>query len=350
VLPIIPGDYKLFFLLQNKTGKDFTSFLTNISIPEKGNTPRLSALLLHHRQADSAQSPANMFKAFSFGGSQFMVNSENNFNIQEDMGVYCQLHNFTGYAATEKASVCLEIFAVDTKTPILSQTTPLLDIFHPRNGGINAGPISLSSLEPGYYRVELSILEKNGQKSLSQRENFVLLSRPSPVIPWVYTKQSRAFPESGQLRILATQCFMTQKYEQARSYCEQAMKLKDEPSTRFLLAKVLYALQNYQDSVKIVTPVYESVEQRESGKLLAANYAALKDWQTALTYLEKLMAKATEISVLNLAAECYVNLNQPERALPLLRESLALNPNQPSIKDLVERTKKQMKNTECVYS
>ncbi|MGD8540620.1 MAG: GWxTD domain-containing protein, partial [Candidatus Aminicenantes bacterium] len=143
VLPIIPGDYKLFFLLQNKTGKDFTSFQTNTSVPEKSTTPRLSALLLHHSQAGSAQTLANMFKAFSFGGSQFMVNSENNFNNQEDMGVYCQLHNFSGNRASDKTSVCLEIFAVGIKTPALSQTTPLLDIFESRSGGINAGPISL---------------------------------------------------------------------------------------------------------------------------------------------------------------------------------------------------------------
>ena len=273
-----------------------------------------------------------------------MVNSENNFNIQEDMGVYCQLHNFSVNAATQKESVLLEIFSVDTKTPVLSKTTPLSDIFDTRSGGLNVGPLSLSSLEPGYYRVEVSILEQNGQKSLSQRENFVLLSHPSPVIPWAYTKQYRAFPESDQLRILATQCFMTQKYEEAQSYCEQAMKLKDEPSTRLLLAKVLYALQKYHESAKIVSPVYNSVEQRESGKVLAANYAALKNWTRALTYLEKLMAKAKEISVLNLAAECYINLNQPEKALPLLRESLALNPDQPSIKGLAEQTQKQINN------
>ncbi len=344
VLPVIPGDYKLFFLLQNKTAKDFTSFQTNISNPEKNSAPRLSDLLLHHCQIDSTQNLTNMFKAFSFGGSQFMVNSENNFNVREDMGIYCQLHNFAGKAATQETIVLLEIFPVDTMTPVLSQRIPLLDIYDSRSGGINAGPISLSSLEAGYYRAEVSILENNGQKSLSARENFILLSRPAPVLPWVYTKQYRAFLEPEQLRILATQCFMTHKYEEAQTYCERAMKLKDEASTRILLAKVLYALQNYSDSVKIVSPVYESVEQRESGKLLAANYVALKDWTTALTYLEKLLTKAKEIGVLNLAAECYINLEQPERALPLLRESLELNPAQPSIKDLEEQTQKQIKN------
>jgi tetratricopeptide (TPR) repeat protein len=260
------------------------------------------------------------------------------------MGIYCQLHNFTVMAGTGGSTVLLEIFSVNTMSPVLSQRKPLEDIFDSESGGINIGPISLSPLDPGYYRAEVSILDDSGKKSLTGRENFILLARPYPVLPWAYTKQYRTFPESGQLMILATQCFMTQKYEQAHSYLEQAMKLKDEPSTRLLLAKVLYALRKYQDSVSIVSPVYESVEQRESGKLLAANYAALKEWNTALSYLEKLLAKAKEISVLNLAAECYLNLNQPERALPLLRKSLELNPAQPSIKDLEEQTQKQIKN------
>ncbi len=344
VLPIISGNYKLFFLLQNKTAKDFTSFQTNISIPEKNSGPFLSDLLLYHGQKESTQSRTNIFKAFSFGGNQFTVNTENNFNIQENMGIYCQLHNLAAVGGIGGVDVLIEIFSVNTGSPVLSQKKPLQDILDSESGGINVSSISLRSLDPGYYRAEVSILDDRGLKTLSERENFILLSQPYPVLPWVYTKQYRAFPESDQLMTLATQCFMTQKYEKAQAYCEQAMKLKDEPSTRLLLAKVLYALHRYQDSANIVSPVYESVEQRESGKLLAANYAALKDWTSALIYLEKLMAQAKEISVLNLAAECYLNLNQPERALPLLRESLVLNPDQPSIKDLEEKTQNQIKN------
>jgi GWxTD domain-containing protein len=344
VLPVISGNYKLFFLLQNKTAKDFTSFQTNISIPEKNNTPYLSDLLLHHHQKESTRSDQNLFKAFSFRGNQFTVNTENNFNIQENMGIYCQLSNFTAKTETGEATVLLEIFSVNSTSPVLSQQIPLRDVYDTESGGVNIGPISLNLLEPGYYRTELSILENSGRKSLTQRENFILLARPYPVLPWAYSKQHKAFPDEGQLRILATQSFMTQKYEQAQAYCKQAMKLKDEPSTRILLAKALYALHRYQDSVNTVLPVYESVEQRESGKLLAAGYAALKKWSTALTYLEKLLAKAKEIGVLNLAAECYINLNQPEKALPLLRESLTLNPAQLSIKNLEEQTKKQIKN------
>ena len=342
VLPVISGKYKLFFLLQNKTAKDFTSFQTEISIPEKNSGPHLSDLLLYHAQTEAQQSSRGVFKAFSFGGHQFTVNAENNFTPQEEMGIFCQIYELSP-VEMHNAHFLVEIFSVRATNPVLSQNKPLGDIYDPHSGGIRMSPVSLSSLDPGYYRVEGSIVDADSQKILTQKENFILLSQPYPVVPWVFTKQYGSFPDPGQLKTLATQCFMTQKYERAYAYLEQAMKLKDAPDTRLLLAKVLYALQRYKESIDIIIPVYDTVEQRESGKLLAANYVALKDWNAALPYLEKLLAKARELSVLNLAAECYIELNEPEKALPLLRESLALNPAQPAIKELEERTQKQIR-------
>jgi tetratricopeptide (TPR) repeat protein len=118
--------------------------------------------------------------------------------------------------------------------------------------------------------------------------------------------------------------------------------MRDEPKTRLLLAKSLYALKLFKDSLTVVFPVYHATQNREAAKTIAANYAGLEDWTTALVYLEKLMEQAAEISVLNLAAECHLNLDQPDKALPLLQKSLKLNPNQARIKELEEKTKKRL--------
>jgi tetratricopeptide (TPR) repeat protein len=231
----------------------------------------------------------------------------------------------------------------------MSQKRPLKEVLISESGGIEVGPFSLSAFDPGYYRADVSILDASGNKVLSERGDFILLSQPYPVFPWVYSKQHRPFPEPAQLFILATQSFMTRKYEQAHSYLDQAIKIKDEPATRLLLGKVLYALHRYQDSLTAVFPAYQSAGDREAAKLIAANYAALEDWSSALVYLEKLMAQATEISILNLAAECYLNLKQPEKALLLLRKSLELNPSQTHMIDLEEKIKKQLKNKNNHY-
>ena len=92
----------------------------------------------------------------------------------------------------------------------------------------------------------------------------------------------------------------------------------------------------------LVFPSYQVNPHRDVAKIIALDYAGMRDWSSALVYLEKIMAEITEVSVLNLAAECYLNL--PEKALPLLEKSLKLNPEQENIKELEEKTKKRLKN------
>ncbi|MBM3285432.1 MAG: hypothetical protein FJY81_06125, partial [Candidatus Aminicenantes bacterium] len=177
----------------------------------------------------------------------------------------------------------------------------------------------------------------------SVRENFVLLARALPVLPWVYARGHRPFPNPEHLFLLAFQHFMTRKYEEAVRLAEQAFKLKDEPRTRLLLARTLHALGRFQDALAKAIPLYEQTGSREAGKVIAASHAGLKDWPSALVYLERLMAEATETDVLNLAAECYLNLHQPERALPLLRRSLEIDSNQPAVKTRLEATEKRLR-------
>ncbi len=54
------------------------------------------------------------------------------------------------------------------------------------------------------------------------------------------------------------------------------------------------------------------------------------------------MSEATEVPVLNLAAECYLNLGHPEKALPLLEKSLSLMPGQREAKDLEDKARKRL--------
>ena len=88
---------------------------------------------------------------------------------------------------------------------------------------------------------------------------------------------------------------------------------------RLLLAKSLYGLGLYRESLEHAKAVHDRGGDRESAKVMALDQAGLKDWAAALSTLETLMAEATEISVLNLASECHLALGHPERALPLLQ-------------------------------
>jgi len=340
ILPVIPGNFKLFFLLKSKTAKDFTSFETDVFVPQEGRGPFLSNLLLYHSSENIKEEQRRRLKAFAFSGKQYIINAQNNFLPQEEIGLYCQVYNLE---ERSKKSLLIEILPMNVETPVQSYKKSLSEVLTPDGNGIDFGSFSPSSLKPGYYRLRASLLDEEGEKLLTERENFILLAQPYPVIPWTYSKM-HAFPSSEQLYTLASQYFMTKKYERARNLLAETLKMRDEPKTRLLSAKTLFALKQFKDSLAVIFPVYHATQNREAAKIIAVNYAGLEEWSSALVYLEKLMEQAAEINVLNLAAECYLNLNQPEKALPLLQKSLELNPDQARIKELEEKTKKRLEN------
>lgn len=339
VLPVIPGKYQIFFLLKNKTAKDFTSQQREILVPEERTEPALSTLLLYHGREKSGGQQRQPIKAFAFKEFQYLINTQNNFLPQESMGVYCQGYNLKN---TESKSLLIEIFPVNSQTPVQTEKKPLEEILGSDCTSIDAESIPLFSLKPGYYRVELSIIDPEGLKILSQKENFIILSIDYPVTPWVFSKQHGSFPNPEHLFVLASQYFMTRKYDKALAALERSLKMKEDPNVRLLQGKTLYALGRFEDSISVVELLYESTQNRETAKLMALNYSGLREWAKALFYLEKLLEKALEISVMNLAAECYLNLNQPEKALPLIQKSLELDPNQDKIKEQEKRAKRQL--------
>lgn len=338
IIPIISGNYSLFFLLKNKTAKDFTSFQKEISVPCEGSEPSLSSMLLYHGRTELGGKQKNSLRAFFFAGTHYIINTQNNFLPQEEIGIFCQLYNLKEKASR---SVLIEISSVNGEATVHSVKKPLIEVLADDSVSIDTGLLSLSSFKPGYYQAKISIVDSDGKALLSRKENFIIISQVHSVIPWIFAKFHNPFPNPEHLFLLASQYFMTGKYENSRDYLEQAVRIKDEPRSRLLLARTLYALQKFRESLAIVFPFYEKSQDREAAKIIAVNYAGLKDWASALVYLEKLMEQATEVGVLNLAAECYLNLNEPEKALPLLKKSLELNPDQDHIKELQEKAKKQ---------
>ena len=339
ILPVIPGNFRFFFLLKNKTGKDFTSFETTVSVPGEGTGLRLSSLLLFHGQEPVPAGRRMNLKAFAFDGVQYIVGAKNEFLPQESLGAYIQAEGLKEAAADPQAVLRLELHSLDDGSLVRDQKVPLAEVQGRTGGGTVFGPFALANVKPGYYGAEVSVVS-GGKTLASEKDNFILLSQPYPVLPWAYAKVRSPFPSPEQLRLLATEYFLATDYEKARGLLDRALKLKEDAPTRLLLGKSLFALNRFQDSLATIVPLYEATKDREAAKVIALDYTGLKDWTTALIYLDKLMAEATEVGVLNLAAECHLNLGRPDRALPLIQKSLSLDPSQPAIRALEEKAKK----------
>lgn len=340
LLPVIPGEHRFLFLLKNKTGKDFSSYETPFVVPGPDQRATSSLLLYHDRESVPEGQKANL-KAFAFGGYQYLTNARNEFLPSETLGIFVQVPRFDDSLAESPPYFC-DIVSFDSNTSV--QTIPLFQ--EGEQGSVEdlvslTGSAELSTLNPGYYRVELFAIGPGEEKILERRENFIILSQPYPVVPWVYARMRSPYPGPEHLYTLGAQNFLAGDYSQARDNLDRALEYDRSPATELLLVKTLYGLGLYRESLEGALVLYARTPERETAKAIALNYAALKNWSGALVYLEKLMMDATEISVLNLAAECYLNLGQSEKALPLIQKSLSLLPDQPLIKELEEKARKR---------
>jgi len=344
LLALVPGEHRALFLLKNKTGKDFSSFETKVVIPAEPDAGQagLSAPLIFHAREAVPDAQKNNLKAFLFGGWQYTVSARNEFTAASTLGVFIQAWNLGKLGLASPPAFVLDIVSLDTNQSV--GVFPLQDTSADPGDPATflvSGTVPLKDVKPGYYRAEVSARAADGRTLLTQKDNFVVLSQAIPVIPWVYARLHGPFPGPEHLKVLASQYFLTGDFERARDASEKVLRQKDDADSRLLLAKSLYGLGRFKESLGYALPLYERAPGREAAKVVALDYAALKDWNSALAYLDKLMAEATEVPVLNLAAECHLALDRPEKALPLLQKSLSLVPDQPAIKALEEKTRKR---------
>jgi GWxTD domain-containing protein len=334
ILPVIPGNFTLFFLLKNKTGQDFTSFKTDVFIPGRIQSAHLSNIFLYHNTLELPAAHRNKLRAFTFNGKQYLFNAQNNFLTQENLGLVCQVHNLAG---ADGRTALIEILPLAGDTALHSVRKPLREVMSGDGMTLDSGPLPLSSIKPGYYRAALSILDSRGNKILYGKENFVLLSQPYSVIPWVYARMHKGTPNKEHIYLLASQYFLSRQYNPAERLVRRSLEISRDPGSVLLLAKILFAGERFNEALSTAVPLYEGDGNSEAAKIAAVCHVRLGQWSSALIYLEELLKQATELSVLNLAAECYLRLEQPEKALPLLEKSLQLNPGQ---KDILEKKKR----------
>ena len=345
LLAVIPGEYRALFLLKNKTAKSFSSFETKVTIPRIEGTgrPGITPPLLFHARSPVPDAQKDNLKAFAFGGQQYLVGARNEFTTASALGVFVQARAGGPQGLESPPGFFVDLVSLDTNES--AGTFPLTEVApDPRDPSILlvAGTLPLGSVKPGYFRAEVSMKSADGRTLLAEKENLIVLAPPAPVIPWVYARLHGPFPGPEHLKALGAQFFLTGDYQRSRQALERILETHDDVDVRLLLAKALYGLGLYRESLAQATAVHERAKDRESAKVIALDHAGLKDWNAALPYLERILAEATDVPVLNLAAECHLALGRPDKALPLIEKSLALVPDQPAVKALEEQARKRL--------
>jgi len=344
ILPVIPGDYRVLFLLKNKTGRDFSSQETRLSIPGEAGPLSLGPLLLYRAKDALKPGESRFLKAFALDGVQFLFDTRNEFPKDGTLSFYLQPFNLEKNVPSASAvSVQVEIRSAESKAVAWSGKRRLEEVMPAGRSGIQWEGIALAPLKPGYYEIEAAMVDASDKRLVSRKDHFILLTQTGAALPWVYSRQRPAFPSADQLNILGSEYLAVGDFSRAKDALEKSLALKDAGPTRVVLAKALHGLKGFKDSLAMIAPVYEATRDREAAKVMALDYAGLEDWSSALVYLKDLLKQATELGVLNLAGECLIRLGRADEALPLLRKSLELDPRQDEARKLMDQAQKAIK-------
>ena len=249
LLAVAPGEYRALFLLKNKTAKDFSSFETRVSVPPAGasDRPALGVPLLAFSRSAVPEAQKRNLKAFAFGGQDYLVGARNEFTQASTLVALVQARSDAGAAAGARPSFVLDLVSLDTGES--SGTFPLTEVAaDPGDAStlLVSGSAPLKDVKPGYYRAEISARDAGGQVLAAANENFVVLSQPVPVVPWVYGRLHGPFPGPEHLKVLGSQYFLQGEYGKSRQVLEKVLGNREDPAARLLLAKVLYGLGLYQ--------------------------------------------------------------------------------------------------------
>jgi len=179
IMPIIPGDYTLFFLLQNKTSREFASFHTRLSVPSSSSELRLGPFLLYQSREARKNNQKNKLKAFTFGEYQYIFDNRNNIRPEKGLGVFGRIDNLQ-----DKAPSVLQIdfIDLDTAKSVHSITKKMDEILLADRSGFDTGTL------------DICIRSAPGQRTGEFYPNRTI-RRPSPPC---LLQTACAFPQCGR--------------------------------------------------------------------------------------------------------------------------------------------------------
>jgi GWxTD domain-containing protein len=345
--PIVPGDYKARVILRNRACpsrdesdcfKSYTLFETNLSVPEwTEENAALSDLILGYGSEAFAGEP--LYRPFRFGGTEVFPNPRAVYAIGDNVVAAAEVTN-----APAGARVRYEISGPPEAPKSLVETT--VDV-----AGLSAGPLvrelSLAGLEGGRFELVATLLDAAGNALDRRSTPFIVSPRTSIVRPGVRGTIAPPRPEVPGVvaMLLGEEFFRSGETEKARTQLELAIRENPQlaPAREQLASLLLTSGENdavFEVLDPLVRNVKEASERFEVVSLLGRAHFNRKEFPQAIELLEKAITlRRPDPDLLNVLAIAHHQVGQDARAAELLERSLALNPEQAPVKELLSQLK-----------
>jgi len=329
IIPFVPGNHKVDLLLQNTNSKEFSSVEQTVLSPSSGAPPALSPILFLF--SDEEVTPKAGTVPFLFNGHQLSPNLRRLYARSDDVLTYFEIYNpspeVPGWTLHQEVRREDKVLAKEEE-PVGMQT-----FF------IKKFPLKDNS--PGYYRLVVSLVNDAGVEVLKQSNEFSVSHSLLVPRPWNFRKiyPPLVHPYFGVVRAL--EYLGLKQYDKAigeiEAYYDGTGASREVAKP---LARAYFGKGDYAKVIDILSPLKE-VQELEILELLGRSYYAIEDYRNAVVYFKRaLVVGGGSVTIINSIGSCYLKINDPGEALKAFEKSLQLSPDQPEIRQWVDRLKK----------
>ena len=335
LFPLIEGRYKLNVLLKNTMSKEFTSLERDITIPPLAG-PSLSRLILANKIIpNSAYRGQN--KPFLIGDTQLVPSPRNDFTLQDKLYVFLQI---MGLDPDLRENGVLD-FTISKEGQQVSSTSKRLAEFSDRSNILEE--FSLAGLTSAYYRVKVSLLDRNQKEVLSEQADFLISHLPVLPRPWVLSLPLPPTADPLFANIMGNQFMSSKDRARAKPLLAEAYRRNPAVSQYALdYCRLLMEDKEYQKVKEVAGPFLQTEKQYDFLLYLGQAAQALGEMAEAIArYKEYLAHYGANITVLNAIGDCYYQLANWEEARTAWQKSLEISPKQEDVRKKLDSLKEK---------
>jgi len=346
MIPLVPGAYDVRVILRNRAcpsrdtsqcRKVYTILQSPVDVPEwVSDEPRLSNVVLAYGTERPTTTP--VYRPYRFGSLQLLPNPRRAFAINDTLVAMVEALD-----AEPGSRLRFQVFDQENPGAVQVETS------HPVEG-LKLEPLvqelSLEGLPGGRYRLVVELLDVDDKVLANRTSDFDVTPRTSVLRPVISGSWPQVLPEVPGLveMALAEQYLNLEQKDKARELLKAAVKNNPKLGpARETLANLLLEEGDSARVVELLEPIYEVVKDRYVVlALLGEAYFHEENFPLASELLEKAVAlRRPDSRLLNFLAASQGQLGNNVRAREVLLRSLEIEPDQPSVKELLDSLEAQ---------
>jgi len=339
---LLPGRYNVSLMLRNNVSREYGLVQKELFIPETHiDYVRISPLLLTYNVQQLSEVSPDKERPFQFSELRLFPNLSLTYAKTNVLGVYLQVQYPTSYTFADRAELSVRFDVISGEQIVKVFTQSLKD--YAAQGAETIAllkKIPLIDFSPGSYKITATVLKGEKEMISSEPVGFTVTPRPTIRAPWFFTKDYPSTDnylyhfEKGRLY------FVTGQMEKAAVELQKAvMQNPDFLVGRLLLADIFLNKKDFQEAIKLLDPVVINDPNNYDALLrLALCSSGMKMYRDAIRYYERARRlKPPTVELLNSLGAAYYDSGNREKAKEVFAESLKLNPDQPYVKQLMEK-------------